>query len=145
MIGDKIKQIRKQAGLTQKELAEQLGTTQQNLAQYESGKRNPKIETIEKIANALDVPVSYLIGNKEKTIIEESRQQTAFLNYLDNLGYEYIDGNWYDSEPEEVGILHIKKENIDIPITKYDFDRLEQSIENNVELEIYRLRKDKGL
>lgn len=56
-IGDRIKKIRKAKGITQKELAEKLGTSHQNLSQYESGKRSPKIETIQKIADALDVSV----------------------------------------------------------------------------------------
>ena len=36
-------------------MAQKLGTSPQNLAQYENGKRNPKYETIKKIANALNV------------------------------------------------------------------------------------------
>lgn len=59
-IGKNIKNARKKAGLTQKELAEKMGSTQQNLAQYESGKRNPKLETLNKIAEALKIPVSLL-------------------------------------------------------------------------------------
>lgn len=54
-VGYIIKKIRIDKGLTQKELAAKLGTTPQNLAQYENGKRNPKFETIKKIAYALGV------------------------------------------------------------------------------------------
>lgn len=46
--------------MTQKELSERLGTSQQNLAQYENGKRNPKTQTLIKIAKALNIPVSEL-------------------------------------------------------------------------------------
>ncbi len=56
-IGSKIKETRQKMGITQKELAHRLGTSPQNLAQYESGKRNPKLETIKKIATALNVPI----------------------------------------------------------------------------------------
>lgn len=59
-IGHKIKEIRMQKGITQKELAQKLKTSQQNLAQYENGKRNPKIQTLTKIADALEVPLSSL-------------------------------------------------------------------------------------
>ena len=48
--GEKIKLIRKRQGITQKDLAEKLGTTPQNIAQYENNKRNPKYNTLEKIA-----------------------------------------------------------------------------------------------
>lgn len=54
-IGEQIKKYRKEAGLSQKELGERLGVSQQHIAQYESGKRIPKIETIIKIATALDI------------------------------------------------------------------------------------------
>lgn len=53
-IGEKIKRIRTEKGITQKELAKKLGTSPQNLAQYETGKRNPKSATIMRIAQALE-------------------------------------------------------------------------------------------
>lgn len=62
-IGENIKRIRKEKGYFQKQLAEKLGTTPQNLAQYENGKRIPKIETLIKIADALDCEVSDIDKN----------------------------------------------------------------------------------
>lgn len=55
----RLKEARSKAGLSQKDLALKLGTSPQNLAQYENGKRNPKKETLVKIANALDMGVTY--------------------------------------------------------------------------------------
>ena len=60
-IGDNIKRLRNFKNITQKELAERLGTSQQNLAQYENGKRNPKLETLQKIAKALEVTIEELL------------------------------------------------------------------------------------
>lgn len=54
-IEEKIKQIRKEKGMTQKELAEKMGVTYTVISGYERGKRKPKIETIIRIANALNV------------------------------------------------------------------------------------------
>ncbi len=59
-ISESIRNARKKAGLTQKELGERLGVSAAMIAQYENGQRNPKNETIQKIATALDVPVSSL-------------------------------------------------------------------------------------
>lgn len=59
-IGEQIKKYRKEAGLSQKELGQKLGVSQQHIAQYESGKRIPKLETINKIAGALNVGVRRL-------------------------------------------------------------------------------------
>ncbi len=63
-IGEKIKKLRKEKGLTQKELAKRLGVTQQMIASYENGVRYPKMETIKKIADALNVDMFELIFDK---------------------------------------------------------------------------------
>ncbi len=49
-IGRIIKEARKEKGLTQKELGEKLGVSYQMIAQYESGHRKPKIETLKRIS-----------------------------------------------------------------------------------------------
>lgn len=56
-IHENIKRIRKQKNISQKELAHRLNISPQNLAQYESGKRKPKIETVNRIASALGVNI----------------------------------------------------------------------------------------
>lgn len=56
-VGQNIKAIRKERGLTQKELGEACGIDEANIRKYELGKANPKIETVEKIAKALGVPI----------------------------------------------------------------------------------------
>lgn len=61
-IKSRIKEARKKRGLTQKQLAEKLGVSTAMIAQYETGKRNPKIQTLEKIASALDIPSYELIN-----------------------------------------------------------------------------------
>ena len=50
-IGEQIRNHRKKAGLSQKELEKKLGVSQQHIAQYENGKRIPKLETLIKISN----------------------------------------------------------------------------------------------
>lgn len=54
-VSDQIQKLRKEKGLTQEELANAIGIKRGTLAQYESGKRNPKKETLEKFAEALNV------------------------------------------------------------------------------------------
>lgn len=55
--GDKIKFYRTQQKLTQKQLAEKAMIATISIQQYESNTRNPKIETLQRIASALNVPV----------------------------------------------------------------------------------------
>jgi predicted phage transcriptional regulator len=60
-IGENIKTIRTSKGLTQRDLATKLNITQQSIAQYENGKRIPKLSTVRKIANALNVSLNEII------------------------------------------------------------------------------------
>ena len=55
--GEKIKRARMQKGINQKELAQLLDVTPSTVAQWETGRRNPKKESLGKIADALEVNV----------------------------------------------------------------------------------------
>ena len=57
-----IMQKRKQAKISQKELAQKIGTTQSNVARMEAGNQNFSMITLEKIAEALksELKVSFL-------------------------------------------------------------------------------------
>lgn len=57
---ERIKEIRKEKGLTQKQLAEKAELSIATIQGYEQGKYKPKIGTLQKIAIALDIPVTYL-------------------------------------------------------------------------------------
>ena len=61
MIGDKIKELRLRNGLTQKSLGEKCGIAEPTIRKYELGKLNPKVETVKKIADALNVSVSEIM------------------------------------------------------------------------------------
>ena len=64
--GENIKKARINAGLTQKELGERLGITSQSIAQWETGRRGPKYESLQKLSEALGVPVYTLMGISEE-------------------------------------------------------------------------------
>lgn len=61
--GQRIKEARKRANMTQAELARKLSIPFQSVSQWERDVRNPKYETLQNIAEALDVTVGYLIGH----------------------------------------------------------------------------------
>lgn len=54
-LGLTLKYLREKAGLTQVQLAEKMETHQPSIARWENGKETPKIETLEKLAEALEV------------------------------------------------------------------------------------------
>ena len=53
-IADRVAERRKELGLSQAELAELVATTQSAIARLESGGRPPRIDTLLRIADALD-------------------------------------------------------------------------------------------
>ncbi len=72
--GQLIKAARKKAGMTQKELGAKLGVAYQTLAQWENDLRNPKLDTLQRIASALGVPVQDLISDWEAVDKEEFKR-----------------------------------------------------------------------
>lgn len=64
--GELIREARKKKGLTQRELGELLGMSDVGVAQWEKGLRNPRLETRQRIANALDIDVTALMSDSEK-------------------------------------------------------------------------------
>ena len=73
-IGDNIRRFRKREGLTQQQLGDKLGVSQSAIGQFEKG-TSLKIETIQKIAIALEVPVGRLIPFNRKCLPSESQKQ----------------------------------------------------------------------
>lgn len=69
MIGANIKALRKKAGMQQKELAALIGQTATSIMHYEKGDRQPSLEVIEKIANALETKPQVLCGWEEGDVI----------------------------------------------------------------------------
>ena len=57
MVGKNIKLFREQKNITQSELAEKLNVTRQAVSNWENEKTEPDIDTLHKIASALDVPI----------------------------------------------------------------------------------------
>ncbi|MBA2796305.1 helix-turn-helix domain-containing protein [Streptococcus porcinus] len=68
---ERLKALRLEAKLTQKEIAEQFGIKQPNYQQWESGKRKPGFDTIEKFSNFFGVSADYLLGNTDNRTVEE--------------------------------------------------------------------------
>ena len=70
-IGNKIKELRKSRKMSQEKLGYKLGVSQAMIAQYENGKRNPKIQTIIKIAGILEVrPFDLMSVDEYETLIK---------------------------------------------------------------------------
>lgn len=66
-LGENIKKLRKNKGLSQKQLAEILNLSEITIRRYEKCSNIPTIETLDKIAIALDVPLNELLGTNATT------------------------------------------------------------------------------
>ena len=60
--GERLRSVRKENHLTQKQLAEQIGVTERNLRHYELGTMKPGLDVILSILDNIDVDANYLLG-----------------------------------------------------------------------------------
>ena len=75
---ERLKKLRKQAQLTQVDVAEKLGISQPAYASWERGVKKPTQENLVKIAQVLNVSVDYLVGNSEENSNELDNMELLF-------------------------------------------------------------------
>ncbi|GET12317.1 hypothetical protein SN811_08170 [Ligilactobacillus agilis] len=63
---NRIRQLRKERGLSITKLAEIIGISYQSLQRYEAGKRDPSIQVLIALADYFNVTVDYLVGREPK-------------------------------------------------------------------------------
>lgn len=101
-IGEKIKQVRKERGYTQKELAELCEIATITLRQYESGKRTPSMSMFKKLSDALKVDIFDLLTFGTEPLTEEQEkeleQNDRELEELERLHLQGYDVSMSDAE-----------------------------------------------
>lgn len=75
---ERLKKLRKNAGLTQVDVAEKLGISQPAYASWERGVKKPTQENLVKIAQILNVSIDYLVGNSEEKLDELDNIELLF-------------------------------------------------------------------
>lgn len=75
-LGDRIKAARKNAGLSQKELARRLAVSQPTVANWESGAHDPRRTMLERLSDALKLPSAWLAGTAAEA------RRSAFVDYM---------------------------------------------------------------
>ena len=77
----KLKESRKSHGFTQKEISEEIGITRTSLCNYETGAREPDIETLAQLSEFYGISTDFLIGiTMDKSFIEWSFEEKAPLS-----------------------------------------------------------------
>lgn len=62
VIGERLRRVRNEKGLSQKEVAEELGISKPIVSQYESGQRTPSVSKLIKLSKFYKVSLDYLCG-----------------------------------------------------------------------------------
>ncbi len=105
-IGESIRNLRRKAGFTQKQLAEKVGVNEVTIRSYEAEKYNPKMNTLAKLCVALDCKITDLIDEDsqkyyrmfdyteedEKRLKEEAARKAPKFTAYDENGNEIKDG-----------------------------------------------------
>ncbi len=63
---NRIKEVRKKKGLSLQQVADAVGLGNNTISRYETGKREPKLETWQALADFFNVSVPYLQGIDEE-------------------------------------------------------------------------------
>ncbi len=79
-LGQKIKQARKNKGLSQEKFAELVGIHEKQISKIETGKSFPTRKNLEKILNVLEVHNEFEFNLDEKTTIPEKIQLLKIIN-----------------------------------------------------------------
>lgn len=150
-IGVQIREARLKAGLKQKELAERIGVSESRISQYEKGSQNPRISTLMKLAEALEIPLKTLCGDQWEQVDYEARTEhySPFLKYLGSIGYR-IEGHKTASSLGNIelylssgGYVVISPNNERTIFTGDQFQQFEKAIADSVEYQIWQQRKNK--
>ena len=69
---DRIRECRELMRLSKTQLAEKTGLTVSAISQFESGERDPNLDSLNKLADALEVSVDYLIGREDEKLSDNN-------------------------------------------------------------------------
>lgn len=83
-VGNRIKEIRKSRGFSQREVATKLNMAFSTYSNYENNNREPNFETLKRIADILGVSVAQLV-NDEAVADEETSLFQQMMDYLDEI------------------------------------------------------------
>lgn len=91
--GDRLRELRKQKGLSQIELADIVGVSKSSISGYEKETRSPKDETIMDFIELFNVTSDYLLGCEKKIKIHDKQDTIVTLSEEDILFLEELKKN----------------------------------------------------
>lgn len=79
--GEKLKEARKEAGLSQEQFAEKLSVSRSAVAKWESDKGMPDVNNLKVIAQLLGISIDYLLDEDEKLCFSETKEPIDLDSY----------------------------------------------------------------
>lgn len=83
-----LKQLRKSRNLSQEDVAKVLNTTVSTISRYETGEREPNLESLCMLADFFNVSLDYLLGREQKVNSDKRSEIVYYLNHLEYLEKE---------------------------------------------------------
>ena len=75
---NRIKELRRKAGLSQKELGEAIGVNHSAIARYELGNRTVSVATARRLCDVFGCSMEYLFGQPEAAALEDAAVLEAY-------------------------------------------------------------------
>ena len=123
-LADNLKRLRKKQGWSQTQLAKQIGSHLSHVNRIETGKYNPSLDVVQKLASVFDVSIDYLVSDTEEDFKEvriEDKSLLERVKLIDSLDKEDKTAliRVIDSMLTKKKILHlITQENISEPVAQ---------------------------
>lgn len=123
----RLKSLRQESGLLQKDIAEKLNITTSAYGYYEQGKRTPDSNTLDKLAGIFSVSTDYLLGRTD--IRQTTNQNVQHLNIIsENNNIEITEKDKRDIAKD---LEHIRHELLSADDLMFDGHPMsDESIEN---------------
>lgn len=109
MLPERLKEVRKRHGLTQRALAAKINISQSTIAQYETGDRNPDPDTLKKIADFFGVTTDYLLGRTSIAEAKNDKFSPELLEYLEKTKDLRIGGHTLNDSQRKIVIDFFKE------------------------------------
>lgn len=97
-IGEKIKEARKSAGLTQEQIAEKLMVSRQAITKWESDKGIPDVDNLKAISSLLNVSIDYLLDNGQDMDTPVIREMIDLSKYEKNAKTQIVTEKYPEAE-----------------------------------------------
>lgn len=80
--GEKLREARKEANLSQEEFARKAGVSRSAVAKWESDRGMPDVENLKVIASLLNISLDYLLGDDSRLTFNETREPIDLESYM---------------------------------------------------------------